>query len=68
MYSYNMQTINLEISLSTMKFADKFDSQRISIASIRTEQETKETRKLKIADYKKSQDIRITTEDFLYTP
>lgn len=42
-----MQLLNLEIGQTALQFSENLDSQRISIANIRAQQETKEARKLR---------------------
>lgn len=44
------------------------NSQRISIANIRAQQEAKEARKLKRAAQKEAEDIMATIEDLMYGP
>ncbi|KOC70147.1 hypothetical protein WH47_08408, partial [Habropoda laboriosa] len=63
-----MQLLNLEIGLSTLKFSENLVSQRIFIANIRAQQETKEARKLKRAAQKEAEDITATIEDLMYGP
>ena len=63
-----MQVLNLEIGLSALQFSKNLDSQRISIANIRAQQETKEARKLKRAAQKEAEDITATIEDLMYGP
>ncbi|KOC58783.1 hypothetical protein WH47_00030, partial [Habropoda laboriosa] len=63
-----MQLLNLEIGLSALQFSENLDSQRISIANIRAQQETKEARKLKRAAQKEAEDITATIEELMYGP
>ena len=63
-----MQSLNLEIVPSELNFDVKLDSQRLSIANIKTQQEIKEARKLKRADQKESEDITETIKGLMYNP
>ncbi|CAK9813129.1 Transposable element Tcb2 transposase [Anthophora plagiata] len=63
-----MQLLNLESGLSALQFSENLDSQRISIANIRAQQETKEARKLKRAAQKETEDITAIIEDLMYGP
>lgn len=65
---YMMQLLNLVIGPSALQCTEKLDSQRISIANKRAQEETKEARILKRAAQKETEDIAKAAEDLMYGP
>ncbi|KAK0070575.1 hypothetical protein PV326_002355 [Microctonus aethiopoides] len=61
-----MQLLNLVIGPNALQYCDKLDSQRISIANKRAQEETKDARKLNRAAQKNTEDIVKAAEDLMY--